>query len=86
VVALFQFMGVWNNYLGPLIYLRDRDMWPISLALRGMQGQLLSHAATPHRYTYLMAVSTVFTVPIIVLFFVAQRTFIEGIAVTGIKE
>jgi multiple sugar transport system permease protein len=51
-----------------------------------MQGQLLSHAATPHRYTYLMAVSTVFTVPIILLFFVAQRTFIEGIAVTGIKE
>ena len=86
VVGLFQFMGVWNNYLGPLIYLNDREMWPISVALDGMRRLLFSRSVNvPHRYPYLMAINTVFVIPIILMFFLAQRTFIEGIAVTGLK-
>jgi multiple sugar transport system permease protein len=81
VVALFQFMWAWNDYLGPLIYLRDPDKFPIALGLQRFVGQFVEELAWP----YLMAASTVTILPIIVLFFVTQRTFIEGITVSGIK-
>ncbi|HEY3107434.1 MAG TPA: carbohydrate ABC transporter permease [Chloroflexota bacterium] len=81
VVALFQFMWAWNDYLGPLIYMRDPQMFPIALGLQRFVGQFVEELAWP----YLMAASTVTILPIILLFFVAQRTFIEGITVSGIK-
>ena len=81
VVALFQFMWAWNDYLGPLIYLRDPQMFPIALGLQRFVGQFVEELAWP----YLMAASTVTILPIILLFFVTQRTFIEGITVSGIK-
>jgi multiple sugar transport system permease protein len=81
VVALFQFIGAWNDYLGPLIYLNQPEKFPISLGLQQFQGQFVEKLAWP----YLMAASTVTIIPIIVLFFIAQRTFIEGIAISGIK-
>ncbi|HEY3079356.1 MAG TPA: carbohydrate ABC transporter permease [Chloroflexota bacterium] len=81
VVALFQFMFAWNDYLGPLIYLRDPEMYPIALGLQRFVGQFVEELAWP----YLMAASTVTILPIVVLFFVTQRTFIEGITVSGIK-
>jgi multiple sugar transport system permease protein len=81
VVALFQFMWAWNDYLGPLIYLRDPQMFPIALGLQRFVGQFVEELAWP----YLMAASTVTILPIVLLFFVTQRTFIEGITVSGIK-
>lgn len=78
-VALFTFMGAWNDYLGPLIYLFNEDKFTLSLGLAMFQSQYGSY------YGMLMAVSTVITVPIIVLFFFTQRTFIQGITLTGIK-
>lgn len=81
VVALFQFMGAWNDYLGPLIYLNQVSLFPIALGLQRFMGQFQESLVWP----YLMAASTVTIVPIVVLFFFAQRTFIEGIAITGIK-
>ena len=78
-VGLFCFLGAWNDYLGPLIYLADERKYTLSLALASFSSQYGSYPGM------LMAVTTVMTVPIIVLFFFAQRTFIQGITLTGIK-
>jgi ABC-type glycerol-3-phosphate transport system permease component len=83
VVALFQFMWSWNDYLGPLIYLNDQSKFTIALALQLLQSS--TQAVTPLAWPYLMAASTTTVIPILVIFFFAQRTFIEGISVTGIK-
>lgn len=78
-VGLFAFMATWNDYLGPLIYLADEHKYTLSLGLAAFSSQYGSYPGM------LMAVTTVITVPIIVLFFLAQRTFIQGITLTGIK-
>ncbi len=77
-VALF--MGAWNDYLGPLIYLFDQSKYTLSLGLAMFSSQYGSY------WGMLMAVSTVVTIPIIVLFFFTQRTFIQGITLTGLKQ
>lgn len=79
VVAIFTFIGVWNDFLGPLIYLSDNDKFTLALALASFQG--LYNA----QWGYLMAASTAVITPIVVLFFLAQRYFVSGIALTGIK-
>ena len=80
VVALFTFMAVWNDFIGPLIYIQDQEQYTLALGLQSFQSQ---HEGTP--WNELMAASALILAPIIVLFFVAQRTFIEGIATTGMK-
>ena len=78
-VALFTFMYHWNDLLGPLIYLSDKDTYTLALGMNGF----FSRSGT--QWAMLMAASTVMILPIIILFFFAQRTFIQGIALTGIK-
>ncbi|HIE51470.1 MAG TPA: carbohydrate ABC transporter permease [Armatimonadetes bacterium] len=78
-VGLFAFLGAWNDYLGPLIYLSDEMKYTLSLGLATFSSQYGSY---PGR---LMAVSTVMTLPIIVLFFFTQRTFIQGLTTSGLK-
>jgi len=79
-VALFTFLGNYRDFLGPLIYLTEQAQWTISLGLQmfknmyGAQWQLM------------MAASALTMLPTIVLFFLTQRTFIEGITMTGIKS
>ena len=80
VVALFQFLFTWNDFLGPLIYLTDQRMFTLSLGLQFYQSQ---HGGT--EWHLLMAAATIVVLPIIVLFFFTQRTFIQGVAVTGMK-
>ena len=80
VVALFQFIGSWNDYFGPLIYINDKALFTISLGIANMQASYgFSNSA------WVMAATCMSTLPIIVLFFFTQRTFIEGITMTGIK-
>ncbi|MBM3187596.1 MAG: carbohydrate ABC transporter permease [Chloroflexi bacterium] len=79
-LAIFAFVGNWNNFMGPLIYLSDMKKYTMAIGLRLFQGQ---HAVRNQHY--LMAVSVVNVAPIIVLFFFAQKQFIQGIALTGIK-
>jgi multiple sugar transport system permease protein len=80
VVALFQFLNSWNAFLGPLIYLNDKNLFTVSLGLALMQsGYGLS------RFSLIMAATSLFVIPVIVLFFFAQRTFIQGITFTGLK-
>ncbi|MFC1975351.1 carbohydrate ABC transporter permease [Chloroflexota bacterium] len=85
VVALLQVVATWNDYLGPLIYLQRQDQYTIALGLENLRVTIAQIGATPLAYPYLMAVSTIVTLPILIVFFFAQRTFIEGISVTGLK-
>ncbi len=85
VVALFQFMGAWNDYLGPLIYINKDKLYPLALGIQRLRTMLAGVGIAPMAYSYLMAVSTVATVPILIGFFFTQRTFIEGISLTGLK-
>ncbi|SRR5579884_204410 len=79
VVALFQFLNSWSDFLGPLIYLSDASKYTISLGLSFFQGEFQTE------FGALMAASTVVVIPVLVLFFFAQKTFIQGITLTGVK-
>jgi multiple sugar transport system permease protein len=86
VTALFAFMGAWNDYLGPLIYLQKPEQYTLAVGIEFLRNAMTTkttHSALS--YPYLMAVSAVVTLPIVVMFFFAQRTFIEGITLTGLK-
>lgn len=80
VVSLFCFMAVWNDFLGPLIYLSNENDYTLALGLQAYQNR---HGGTDTNL--LMAAGTIMVVPIIVLFFFTQKTFIEGISLTGLK-
>lgn len=80
-VGVFQFMASWNDYLGPLIYLKTQDLYTVSLGLTRYRGSDM----TIGRWAWLMAASVTTLIPILVLFFFAQRSFIEGISLTGLK-
>lgn len=79
VVAVFTFQATWNDFLPPLIYLHDQSKYTISLGLSFFRSNY------DVRWAYLMAASLVTMLPVILVFFLAQRYFIAGIAVTGIK-
>ena len=81
VIALLQFMAAWDNFLGPLIYLNEESLYPIALGLRTFRGAYYDELTWP----YMMAASTATIAPIIFLFFFVQRTFVEGISISGIK-
>ena len=78
-VALFAFMGAWTDFQGPLIYLHDEHQYTLAIGLSSFLGR---HGG---EWNLLMAASTVVTLPLLVGFFFAQRTFIQGIAFTGSK-
>ncbi len=80
VVALFAFLGTWNDFLGPLIYLLDQKTFTLSLGLQFYQSQ---HGGT--QWNLLMAATSIVVAPVILLFFFAQKQFIQGIALTGLK-
>ncbi len=85
VVALFTFIWSWNNYLGPLIYINDDKLFPLALGVQRLNVIANSMGTSGNAYPHLMAVSTIIAMPIIIAFFMAQRTFIEGISLTGLK-
>lgn len=78
-VALFQFIAAWNDFSGPLTYLSDPQKFPLAYGLE----QFVS--AYSSQTNLLLAAAVLFTLPLVALFFLAQRTFIEGIATTGGK-
>lgn len=80
VVVLFTFLWTWNDFVGPLLYLTKEKDYTVALGLQ----QFVS--AYGSRWGLLMACATVVTLPIIVLFFLTQRTFVQGIALTGLKN
>lgn len=81
VVALFQFLYTWNDLMKPSVYLISKNQYTLSLALQQFKAQ---HGGT--EWALLMAAATITVLPIILLFFLLQKTFVQGIAMTGIKE
>jgi len=78
-VGLFQFMASWTDFIGPLLYLTDSVQYTLSLGLQQFQSQKGSE------WGLMMAVSTMMTIPVVILFFFLQKTFIKGITFSGIK-
>jgi multiple sugar transport system permease protein len=78
-VAIFTFFGTWNDFLGPLLYLNSPERFTISLGLAGFRGVLRT------RWDLLMAASTATTLPVVILFFLAQRYFVQGVVLSGLK-
>jgi len=76
--AIFSFIGAWSDFLGPLIYLNDANKYTLSIGVQQVIGQ------APN-WTQLMAIGVLMTLPILILFFFVQRTFIAGISFSGIK-
>jgi multiple sugar transport system permease protein len=78
-------LGCWNDYLEPLIYANKESDWTLTLGVNNLRRSLNEPGFKNMVYPFLMAVSTIITAPILLAFFFAQRTFIEGIAMTGLK-
>lgn len=81
-LVAFSFIWTYNDFMGPLIYLKDRDLWTLSL---GMQGFMQRYGAGGTALGAMMAAATLYTLPMILLFLAAQKTFIRGIVTTGLK-
>lgn len=79
VVSLFTFLGVWNDFFGPLIYLKSAEKYTLALGLQMFQGTYSS------QWDLLMAASMTVILPCVVVFLVGQRYFLEGITLTGLK-
>jgi multiple sugar transport system permease protein len=78
-VALFTFIATWTDYIGPLVYLHDERQYTLALGLTAFLGK---HGA---EWNLLMAAAAVVTAPLLVLFLLAQRTFVQGVTLTGLK-
>ena len=80
MVALFHFLFAWKEFMGPLLYLNDKSQFTLSLGLHAFQSQ---QGGTP--WHLVMAASAVFSIPLVVLYLAAMKTFIRGVAMSGIK-
>lgn len=78
-VAIFSFQAAWNDFLAPLIYLQKPDLYTVTLGLQFFRSTYTTN------WAYLMAASLVTTLPVVVIFFLAQRYFVEGITLGGVK-
>jgi multiple sugar transport system permease protein len=78
-VGLFAFTGAWMDFVNPLVYLHDEKQYTLAVGLQAFLGRHESE------WALLMAASTVITLPLLIVFLLAQRTFIRGIALTGMK-
>src|SRR6478736_1679524 len=79
VVAVFVFLDSWNDFLAPLIYISSPGKYTVSLGLSLFMGNYTT------QWAYLMAASTLMTIPTIVVFIAAQRYFVRGVVLTGVK-
>lgn len=78
-VAIFTFQAAWNDFLGPLIFLHDQSKYTLTLGLSFFRGSYEVN------WAYLMASSLVVSLPVILVFFLAQKVFIQGVGYTGTK-
>ena len=76
-VAIFAFIGNWSNYLDPLIYIRSQDLYTLALGLN------LFRSTNVTAFNYLMAVSIITLIPVLVIFFLSQKLFVQGVTLTG---
>jgi ABC-type glycerol-3-phosphate transport system permease component len=81
-VLIFTFMGSWNDFLGPLLYINTPGKFTLALGLATYRSMM---AGSRTRWDLMMAASAIMTAPIILVFFVLQRYFIKGVVMSGIK-
>lgn len=81
-IAVLSFIGNWNNFMGPLIYLNSGEKYPLIMALKFFEQSLSKEAPLFH---YMMAMATMMSVPLLALYFFMQRTLIEGITAGAVK-
>jgi multiple sugar transport system permease protein len=81
-VGVLSFQANWNNFQGPLLYLSTPDKFPLALAMRFFDQSLSLEAPQWH---YMMAMATMMAVPIIIIYFLAQKQFLDGINVGAVK-
>jgi len=85
VVFIFELKASWTDLLKPLIYLRDTALFTLPRGLQSLVDRFNPTAGGQGDFQYVMAASVIITVPMVVVFFLAQRYFVEGIATTGSK-
>jgi multiple sugar transport system permease protein len=78
-VAVFQFIRSWTDYINPLIYLNDQSLYTLQLGLQQYSSQY------GREWGLLMAAAVLISLPPIIIFFLTQRTFVQGVSLTGIK-
>ena len=78
--AIFTFQATWNDFLGPLIYLGNQKLYTVTLGLNQFRQSYTTD------WAYLMAASLVIVLPVVLLYFFAQRAFVEGLAFSGVKQ
>jgi multiple sugar transport system permease protein len=81
-IAVLSFQGNWNNFQGPLLYLSTPEKFPLALAMRFFDQSLSKEAP---QWQYMMALATMMAAPILLLYFLAQKQFIEGITIGAVK-
>lgn len=81
-VAIFEFNAKWNDFMGPLIYLNSPDRYTLALGLANLQNNFQELGTS---WALLLTASVIFTIPMVVIFFMFQRYFIQGVAHTGVK-
>ncbi len=77
--GIFSFMGIWNNFMQPLIFLNSTELFTVPLMLEYFKGQYTT------QWPLMMAGATISVLPILIVYIFAQRRIIEGIALTGVK-
>lgn len=77
--AIFSFIGIWNNFIQPLVFLSDTTLFTVPLLLATFKGLYVTN------WPLMMAGATISVVPVLIVYFFAQRQIIEGIALTGVK-
>lgn len=78
-IAIFTFMASWNDFLGPLLYVADQRLYPLAFGLYALSVEVENSP------TITMAAGVLMTIPVIAIFFAAQRYFVQGITLTGLK-
>ena len=78
-MGLFTFIRVWNDFLGPLVYLKTEKQFTLAIGLQQFVGQYTA------QWHLLMAASTLVALPTVTIYLIGQRYFVEGIALTGLK-
>ncbi len=81
-IAVLSFQGNWNNFQGPLLYLTTPQMYPLALAVQFFQNSVSKAAPL---WQYMMAMSVMMSVPVLIIYFLAQKQFLDGINIGGVK-
>jgi len=81
-IAVLSFQGNWNNFQSPLLYLNTPEKFPLSVAMRFFDQSLSLEVP---QWQYMMAMATMMSIPVLILYFLAQKEFIEGINVGAVK-